>query len=82
MSAFRLFRSGAPRRLQKLPQLAKGSKMASDHALGILPPDILIEEETMPDYDASHFYPLNPGDLLHGRYQILAKLGWGSSSTV
>ncbi|KAJ9155425.1 CMGC protein kinase [Pleurostoma richardsiae] len=56
--------------------------MATDRALGILPPDVLIEEETMPDYDARRFYPANLGDILHGRYKILIKLGWDSSSTV
>lgn len=56
--------------------------MATTRAFGILPSDVLIEEETMPGYDAKHFYPINLGDLLGGRYKILAKLGWGSSSTV
>lgn len=46
----------------------------------ILPPDVPIEEELVPD--PKHFYPVNPGDLFHGRYETITKLGWGSCSTV
>ena len=48
----------------------------------ILPPDILVEEETIPGYDPKRFYPMNPGQVLYGQYKVLAKLGWGSTSTV
>ncbi len=56
--------------------------MANTRAIGTLSADIPIEEETIPGYDAKQFYPANPGDTLHGRYKLLAKLGWGSFSTV
>lgn len=48
----------------------------------ILSPDIPIEEELTPGYDSRHFYPVNPGDVLHNRYEMMAKLGFGSCSTV
>ncbi len=48
----------------------------------ILPPDIPIEEELNPDYNPKHFLPVNPGDCLDNRYETIAKLGWGSCSTV
>lgn len=48
----------------------------------ILPPDIPIEEELAPGYDHRHFYPVNPGDIFHNRYEMTAKLGYGSCSTV
>jgi len=48
----------------------------------IFSPDIPIEEELTPGYDSRHFYPVNPGDLLHNRYEMTAKLGFGSCSTV
>ncbi|KAI9843776.1 MAG: hypothetical protein M1837_006137 [Sclerophora amabilis] len=47
-----------------------------------LPSKAPIEEETIPDYSPEHFYPANPGDLLHDRYEVTAKLGWGTSSVV
>lgn len=48
----------------------------------ILPSDVLIEEELSPDYRPNDFYPINPGDLFHNKYETLAKLGYGSCSTV
>ncbi|PWY65368.1 kinase-like protein [Aspergillus sclerotioniger CBS 115572] len=41
-----------------------------------------IEEETMPDYVASRYYPARIGDILKNQYQIVGKLGFGASSTV
>lgn len=48
----------------------------------ILPSDIPIEEELVPCYDPRHFYPVHPGDIFHNRYEMTAKLGCGSCSTV
>ncbi|RAL06511.1 putative protein kinase [Aspergillus homomorphus CBS 101889] len=42
----------------------------------------LVEEECSPCYDPKHFYPARLYEVLNNRYQITAKLGWGSSSTV
>lgn len=41
-----------------------------------------IEEETLPKYNADHFYPVRIGDLLNDRYKVLAKLGYGMTATV
>ncbi len=48
----------------------------------ILPSDVPIEEELVRGYDPRHFYPVNPGEILDNRYEMMAKLGCGSSSTV
>lgn len=48
----------------------------------LLPPHIPIEEELIPGYQADHFFPANPGDVLGGRFELKAKLGFGTSSTV
>jgi len=48
----------------------------------ILPSGIPIEEELVPGYDPRHFYPVNPGDIFNNRYEMTAKLGCGSCSTV
>ena len=65
-------RSYAPFRLQKTP-------LPATFNLSFHEP---TEEETTQDYVPDHFFPVNPGDLLHDRYEITAKLGWGRSSTV
>lgn len=42
----------------------------------------LIEEETLRDYKAERFYPVQVGEAFNGRYRIISKLGYGSASTV
>jgi hypothetical protein len=44
--------------------------------------DVAVDEENVPRYNPEAFYPANPGDVLNGRFKLLAKLGWGTSSTV
>jgi hypothetical protein len=41
-----------------------------------------IEEETLQCYDAEKYYPVRLGDVFRSRYQTIAKLGYGVSSTV
>lgn len=42
----------------------------------------LIDEETLPGYDADDYYPVKPGQLLNDRYMVHTKLGYGRDSTV
>lgn len=44
--------------------------------------DKQVEEEELPDYQADRFYPVQLGEVFHSRYQAIAKLGFGSSSTI
>jgi hypothetical protein len=41
-----------------------------------------VEEETLPTYDAKAFYPGRLGEVIGDQYQVIAKLGYGTSSTV
>jgi hypothetical protein len=41
----------------------------------------LVDEERLPWYEDNSFYPARPGDVLADRFQILVKIGYGSSST-
>ncbi|CAG7917644.1 unnamed protein product [Penicillium olsonii] len=41
-----------------------------------------IEEETLRDYVASEYYPTRIGEVIKDRYQIIGKLGFGSTSIV
>ncbi|GLA22802.1 hypothetical protein AnigIFM63326_005280 [Aspergillus niger] len=47
----------------------------------IIQPDEKVEEEELPDYEARRFYPVRLGEIFKNRYQVVAKLGFGSSST-
>jgi serine/threonine-protein kinase SRPK3 len=48
----------------------------------VIPADTRIEEETVPDYVATRYYPARIGEILYSRYQVVGKLGFGSTSTV
>ena len=41
-----------------------------------------IEEETLPTYQPHRYYSVQQGEILNERYQVLAKLGYGVTSTV
>lgn len=43
---------------------------------------VLWEEETLPGYDESRFYPVVIGDIYEDRFEVLAKLGYGATSTI
>ncbi|CAG7563069.1 unnamed protein product [Fusarium equiseti] len=47
-----------------------------------IPSNPEIEEELIPGYVASRYYPVRIGQVLHNRYQVVGKLGFGTSSTV
>ncbi|KFY69152.1 hypothetical protein V496_00531 [Pseudogymnoascus sp. VKM F-4515 (FW-2607)] len=40
-----------------------------------------IEEETLPHYVESQYYPTRIGEVIKERYQVVGKLGFGSTST-
>ncbi|KAL4759664.1 putative protein kinase [Aspergillus foveolatus] len=47
----------------------------------IIPRESPIEEETLPHYKVSHYYPVRIGDVYHTRYEVARKLGYGAYST-
>ncbi|GAW18733.1 hypothetical protein ANO14919_082150 [Xylariales sp. No.14919] len=47
-----------------------------------IPVDQIIEEEQLPDYRASRYYPVRIGEVIRDRYQVVGKLGFGATSTV
>lgn len=48
----------------------------------LVAPHQRIEEETIPDYLVAHYYPVRIGNVIHDRYQVVGKLGYGTTSTV
>jgi serine/threonine-protein kinase SRPK3 len=46
-----------------------------------IPVNQAVEEETIPDYVASRCYPVRIGEVFQDRYQVVSKLGFGTSST-
>jgi hypothetical protein len=48
----------------------------------IVPPSEPLEEEHLEEFSAGAYYPVNIGDVYHSKYQVVGKLGFGSTSTV
>lgn len=47
-----------------------------------IPAGVKVEEETIPGYVATHYYPVRIGQIFRNRYQVVGKLGYGTTSTV
>ena len=48
----------------------------------MIPVSETVEEEHWPWYTPQSFYPVRIGDVLHSKYQVLYKLGYGTTSTI
>ncbi|RDA82551.1 hypothetical protein CP532_0938 [Ophiocordyceps camponoti-leonardi (nom. inval.)] len=48
----------------------------------MIDPGLKVEEERLPFYKQDDYYPMRIGDIIKDRYQVVAKLGYGTSSTV
>lgn len=48
----------------------------------VIKPSQILEEERFKEFKKGNYYPVNIGDVLVSKYQILGKLGFGTTSTV
>lgn len=55
---------------------------SASRIIAIIPDHKHIEEEEIPGYKSESFYSVQLGDVLHSRYQVVSKLGYGTASTV
>ena len=72
-------------RLTSRRRISKGTKRtytSSSQLPQALNPTIPIEEETLPSYEPTSYYPVTPGHVFQNRYKTLTKVGWGTCSTV
>ncbi|KGO73413.1 hypothetical protein PITC_085510 [Penicillium italicum] len=69
--------------LRSLPRLGRRWKPLnlSNPNFVRIPEGHKFEEETLPDYIASQYYPTRIGEVIKERYQVIGKLGFGSTST-
>ncbi|TPX14840.1 uncharacterized protein E0L32_004949 [Thyridium curvatum] len=71
------------------------ARQGSSSAPSLLPPRVFpstgfdlidrsekIEEERLPFYNRDDYYPMRIGEVVNKHYQVVAKLGYGTSSTV
>lgn len=48
----------------------------------IIPADKMLEEETLPGFNAQKYYPMRLGEVFQSQYQAVAKLRYGGGSAV
>lgn len=48
----------------------------------VLEKDVILEEEGLGEFTKDLYYPVKLGEVLEERFQIVGKLGFGTSSTV
>lgn len=77
-----LLKSLSTKLLKPAPKLPEEPRSLPTSGFHTVDPDRLVEEEELPDYKADRFYPVHLGEIFEERYQVLGKLGFGSSSTV
>ncbi|EAW16825.1 putative protein kinase [Aspergillus fischeri NRRL 181] len=65
----------------RVPETLENARSFPSSGFEIIEADRLIEEEELPDYQADRFYPVRLGEVFQDRYQTVAKLGFGTSST-
>lgn len=63
-------------------RISQNAKKFPTSGFDIIQSDQKVEEEELPDYKAHRFYPVRLGEIFQNRYQTVAKLGFGSSSTI
>lgn len=70
------------RRVMSSSQWASTPRESPTSGFNLIDSSLKIEEETLPTYHPEKYYPVQQGEVLNDRYQILAKLGYGVTSTV
>ncbi|KAB8249042.1 kinase-like domain-containing protein [Aspergillus flavus] len=72
--------------LRSLPRFPLGRTWRplnfSNPNFGRISANQIVEEEALPDYIASRYYPTRIGEIIKDRYQVVGKLGYGTTSTV
>ncbi|KAJ5513879.1 hypothetical protein N7463_003431 [Penicillium fimorum] len=48
----------------------------------VIKPSKILEEERFAEFKKGHYYAVNIGDVLVSKYQVVGKLGFGTTSTV
>jgi serine/threonine-protein kinase SRPK3 len=63
-------------------RLAKPPRQFPSRGFEVIGPGQQVEEERLPCYRREDYYPMCIGDVIQDRYQVVAKLGYGTASTV
>jgi hypothetical protein len=78
----RLLRRSSPHRMASSLQPSSQPLRFPSSGFKVIESSISVEEESIPNYKAQRYYPVRIGEVFNTRYQVIGKLGYGSSSTV
>jgi len=78
----RLLRQLLPHRMASSLQPSSQSLRFPSSGFKVIESSISVEEESIPNYKAQRYYPVRIREVFNKRYQVIGKLGYGSSSTV
>ena len=68
--------------LKPLRRLAWKSLVFPKDGTVSIPASRKVEEETIPGYVVTRYYPVRIGQIFRDRYQVVGKLGFGMTSIV
>ncbi|VUC31591.1 unnamed protein product [Clonostachys rosea] len=71
--------SGPPAVLTPSPP---GARKFPSEGFKVIDPAEKVEEERLPFYERQNYYPMRIGQVVEERFQVVAKLGYGTTSTV
>lgn len=77
-----LLRPSSPHRMASSLQPPSQPLQFPSSGFKVIASSISVEEESIPNYKAQRYYPVRIGEVFNKRYQVIRKLGYGSSSTV
>lgn len=49
---------------------------------GVIDDSVILEKEGFDNFKAGNYYPVNIGEVFESRYQVVGKLGFGTTVTV
>ncbi|KAI0859843.1 kinase-like protein [Xylaria cubensis] len=70
------------RRVSSSPSSAIGPRKFPSTGFQLIDSATKFEEEALPLYRKEEYYPMKIGQVIHGHYQVVSKLGFGTTSTV
>jgi hypothetical protein len=73
---------GQRRTVASITQLPTRARSFPTTGFPLLPTHLKFEEEKLVGYRAEKFYPVKLDDVINSKYQVVAKLGFGTASTV
>ncbi len=67
---------------QPIAAASQAPRVFPTRGFQLINPSDKVEEEQLPFYKREDYYPMRIGEVVGEHYQVVAKLGYGATSTV